>query len=112
MSTAADARVHPFAVILVQAGDQTITATDLAAGIRASVIVTVNPAAADHFSVSGPVGGTAGTALDVSVTALDPFNNIDFNYQGTVHFTTTDMGSGSDLPPDTTFTGADGGVHV
>jgi hypothetical protein len=43
---------------------------------------------------------------------LDPFNNVDFNYRGTVHFTTTDASPESVLPADVTFTSADAGVHT
>jgi hypothetical protein len=110
--TGTDAGIHTFTVTLVQAGSQTITATDPAAGINGGVTVTINPANADHFGVSAPAGSTAGTAFDVTVTALDPFNNTDVNYQGTVHFTSTDTGSAVVLPSDTTFTAADGGMHT
>ena len=89
-----------------------LTVTDTATRITGDASILVSPAAADHFGISVPAGSTAGTALDVTVTALDPFNNIDVNYQGTVHFTTTDAGAASNLPPDTTFTAADAGVHA
>lgn len=110
--TGADAGVHTFAVTLIQAGSQKITVTDPGAGLSGSLTLTVNPATADHYSISARAGSTAGTAFDVTVTALDPFNNTDFNYQGTVHFTTTDAGPGVVLPSDTTFTAADGGIHT
>jgi photosystem II stability/assembly factor-like uncharacterized protein len=110
--TAADAGVHVFIATLITAGNQTITATDAAAGISGTGILTVTPAAADHFLISAPAGSTAGNAMDVSVTALDPYNNIDVNYQGTVHFTTSDGGAATVLPPDITFTAADAGVHT
>jgi photosystem II stability/assembly factor-like uncharacterized protein len=110
--TTADAGAHTFVVILIQAGSQTITVTDSLVPLGGSITLTVNPAAADHFSISVPAGTTAGSIFDVTVLALDPFNNIDANYQGTVHFTTTDQGSGVLLPMDTTFTAADAGVHT
>src|SRR5262249_10171393 len=50
-----------------------------------------------------------GTALAVTVTALDPFGNVA-NYRGTVRFSCTD--SAATLPADYTFTAADGGVHT
>src|SRR5262249_39846104 len=61
--TAADAGVHAFSnVILRTAGSRTVTAQDTADGtITGSSTVTVNPAAADHFSVSASGTATAGT---------------------------------------------------
>ena len=57
----------------------------------------------------------SGTAIDVTITALDPNGNIDTNYQGTVTFSTTDPDSGVALPAAYTFTtgvGGDNGVHT
>jgi photosystem II stability/assembly factor-like uncharacterized protein len=108
--TAGDGGTHNFAATLVQSRSQTISVADLAAALNGSATLSVTPAMADHFSLRVATGSTAGTALDLVVTALDPFNNIDVNYQGTVHFTTTDSGSGVVLPADTIFTAADAGV--
>jgi hypothetical protein len=66
-----------------------------------------------HITVA-PTAVT-GTPLDVTVTALDPYGNIDTKYQGTVTFATTDPHSGVVLPVDYTFTtgdGGDNGVHT
>ena len=43
---------------------------------------------------------TAGIPFDVTVTALDPYGNAALNYQGTVHFSTSDTGPGFVLPGD------------
>jgi hypothetical protein len=46
----------------------------------------------------------------ITVTALDAFNNIFTNYQGTVHFTSNDPAAF--VPPDYTFTPADNGKRT
>ncbi|HZR27329.1 MAG TPA: plastocyanin/azurin family copper-binding protein, partial [Terriglobales bacterium] len=79
-----------FSVTLTTAGFQSITAS--ASGVSsASAFLTVNPAAASHFSLSpsaNPVN--AGTSFNVTVTALDPYGNTATSYGGTVHFTSSD----------------------
>lgn len=45
---------------------------------------------ATHFSISAPAGATAGTAFNVTVTALDAANQTATGYSGTVHFTSSD----------------------
>jgi hypothetical protein len=60
------------------------------------------PPAATHFSVKAPAGAPAGTAFNVTVTALDASNNSVSTYSGTVHFTSTDGQAG--LPANTTLT--------
>src|SRR5205807_3085309 len=68
--------------------------------ITGTANVTVNPAAATHYSVSGPGSATAGSAFTVTVTALDAFNNTATGYAGTVHFTSSD--GAATLPSDST----------
>ena len=73
--------------------------------------ITVNPAAASTFVVTGftsPV--TAGTSGMFSVTAKDPYNNTATGYVGTVHFTSSDGQAA--LPANYTFTSGDSGVHT
>ena len=110
--TAGDAGTHTFPVTLILAGSQTITVSDPASGFSATLALSVNPATANHFAVSAPPAAAAGSAVDVTVTALDSYNNVDVNYRGSVHFTTSDGSNDIDLPPDTTFTSADLGVHT
>ena len=74
--------------------------------------VTVTPAAATHLTVSAPASVTAGSPSSVTVTAEDQFNHLATAYRGTVHFITTDAGSGVVLPADYTFTSADNGAHT
>ncbi len=74
--------------------------------------VTVTPAAATHLTVSAPASVTAGSPFSITVSAEDQFNNVSTTYRGTVHFTTTDAGSGVVLPADYTFTSGDNGTHT
>jgi probable HAF family extracellular repeat protein len=60
------------------------------------------PAPATHFAVSGPAAATAGTAFQVTVTALDASNNVVAGYTGTVHLTSTDLKAV--LPANSTLT--------
>jgi hypothetical protein len=63
------------------------------------------------FSVTGyPSSTTAGVANTITVTADDASGNLNPNYTGTVHFTSTDPQAV--LPADYTFTAADQGVHT
>jgi hypothetical protein len=45
---------------------------------------------------------TAGSAFSVTVTAFDPYGNVDTAYAGTVHFTSSDTSSGVVLPANGT----------
>jgi hypothetical protein len=104
--TAGDAGVHTFALgeTLKTSGSQTVTATDTvtSAITGASNADVVAPAAATHFTVSIPAGGTAGTPGALVVTAVDAFGNVATGYSGTVHFTSTD--GSAVLPSNTTLT--------
>src|SRR5581483_3560416 len=55
---------------------------------------------------------TAGAAFDVTLTALDLYNNVAVHYDGTVNFSSTDHGLGVVLPASYTFTAAEAGVHT
>jgi glucose/arabinose dehydrogenase len=113
--TAADHGMHTFTAggTLFTAGNQTLTATDTSDGaVRGTGGVTVTPAPADHFFVSAPDSALSGMPFDVTVVALDPYGNIDSNYQGTVSFSTSDLGPGVVLPAEYTFTADNGGVHT
>jgi hypothetical protein len=68
--------------------------------------------AASHFNVSAPASATAGAPFGITVSALDANGSTATGYNGTVHFTTSDSGSGVVLPADYTFTTADQGVHT
>ena len=110
--TAADAGIHTFSVTLKTAGTDTITATDTStSSIVGSASVTVNPATASSYSLSGfPSSTTAGTALTFTLKVLDVYGNVANSYTGTVHFTSSD--AKAVLPANYTFTTADAGVHT
>jgi ELWxxDGT repeat protein len=91
--TAADNGVHTFGVTLKTAGSQFITTSDTALPVVAGTQsgITVNPAAASHFTVAGfPSPRPLGVASVFSVAVADPFGNQVPSYTGTVHFTSTD----------------------
>jgi hypothetical protein len=68
-------------------------------------------ASASALVLSGlPTTATAGTALTVTVKAVDHFGQTALGYTGTVHFTSTD--NGATLPGDYTFAGGDHGSHT
>jgi hypothetical protein len=69
------------------------------------------PLQTTHLDVSSSSGEVnPGTAVDITVQTLDPFNNPVPGYRGTVHLSTSDPGV--TLPPDYTFTAADNGRHT
>jgi hypothetical protein len=104
--TANDKGKHTFtnALAFCQAGPRTLAATDTANGtIFGSTTVQVLPAPkAGWFTVAGPASATAGRAFNITVTALDLFNNRATSYGGTVRFTSSDPAAV--LPPAYTFT--------
>jgi hypothetical protein len=110
--TAADHGKHTFTgVILKKAGTRTITVTDTAyAFLTGKKAVTVTAAAASHLSIIGPSSATAGSPFTITVTALDPYNNVATSYLGTIHFTSSD--TQAVLPADYTFVAGDNGKHT
>ncbi|HLN26793.1 MAG TPA: hypothetical protein VK395_03555, partial [Gemmataceae bacterium] len=111
--TSGDSGVHTFSATLKTAGTQSLTATDTVTGTitGSQTAITVNPAAASVFVVTGftsPV--TAGTSSTFTVTAKDPYNNTATGYLGTVHLTSSDGQAA--LPGNYTFTSGDSGVHT
>jgi hypothetical protein len=106
-----DVGQHSFrGVALFQAGSSSMAANDAANGLGGSTVVPVAAAAADHFDVAAPSGSTAGTAFAVTVTARDPYGNIDTGYRGTVSFSSSD--GRAVLPANYLFTAGDQGVHT
>jgi hypothetical protein len=91
-----------FGAMLATAGTQTLTATDTVtpAVTGASGTIAVGPAPATYFTVTAPASATTGTAIGLTVTALDPYGNRDTAYAGTVHFTATDTAAA--MPADGT----------
>ena len=71
----------------------------------------MNPAAADHLSVTGyPSPVVSGVSHDVTVTTLDAFENVATDYVGTVAITSSD--GAATLPGNHEFTVGDAGVHA
>jgi hypothetical protein len=70
--------------------------------------VVFGPGAATHLQVSGIASPFPS---NVTVTALDQFNNVATGYVGQIHFSTTDPGAVT-LPADYTFTTGDAGLHL
>ncbi len=68
------------------------------------------PPVATHFSVSAPATITAGTAFQVTVSALDSSNNVVPGYSGTVHFASTD--AQAVLPANSPLTNGSGSFSV
>jgi streptogramin lyase len=101
--------IFPGGATLYTTGVWDVTATDTATGQSGSDFVTVTPAPAVSFHVLAPASATSGAVFDVTVIAVDPFGNTDTNYQGTVHFSTTDPDPGVVLPADYTFQPSDQG---
>ena len=111
--TPADNGVHTFSATLKTATTHSLTATDTTtAGIIGTQAgITVTPAVAASFRVTpaaNPVN--AGTAFNLTVTALDAYANVATGYIGTVHFTSSD--GQAQLPANYAFTAADQGVHT
>ena len=90
-------------VTLKTAGNQSITATDMATSAITGTLsgFTVSPASASKFILSGlPSTTTVGVAQSVTVTAEDPYGNVATGYTGTV-FTSSDPKAS--LPANYTF---------
>jgi hypothetical protein len=113
--TPSDNGTHSLALTLLTAGVQTVLARDAANGFLAgTTTVTVQAATPFDFLMTAPSSVVAGTPFDVIIAVLDIYGNTATDYNGTVHFTTSDSGAGVILPADYTFTtgsGGDNGVH-
>jgi DNA/RNA endonuclease G (NUC1) len=111
--TASSLIINP--VALADAGSYTVVVTNTLNGstanaTSAAAILTVTPAPATHFGLSGfPASTAPGTAQTFTVTALDASNGGVTGYRGTIHFTSSDPAA--TLPADYTFTATDAGVH-
>jgi hypothetical protein len=98
-----------FSATLKTAGAQSLTATDTVNGTLSGGQsgITVTPAAASTFAVSGfPTSVTAGSGGTFTVTAYDAYGNVATGYAGTVHFSSSDPQA--DLPADATLTNGTG----
>jgi hypothetical protein len=107
---AADQGRHTFTLTLDTAGGRKVTVTDAADGIRSHVTVHVTPAAAMSLVVRTATQTTVGSAVGLTLTALDAYGNVCTGYTGSVHFASS--GARAALPADYVFTRADAGVHT
>jgi hypothetical protein len=106
--TPADAGSRTFSVTLATAGSQSVNVTD---GTRnTSATVAVSPGPTTLLAIQAPASSTAGSSFNVTVRALDAFNNVTPAYTGTVQFSSGD--AQATLPADYTFTPADAGSHT
>jgi len=62
------------------------------------------PGPATHFTIETPPDVIQFVPFTFSVTARDQFGKVAIGYAGTVHFTSTDTGKGTQLPNDSTLT--------
>jgi hypothetical protein len=99
----------PGGATLFTAGTWDVTVADTASGQIGSDQVLATPAAAVAFQVIAPAATVSGTAFDVTLVAVDSYGNVETNYQGTVHFSTSDADPGVVLPADYTFQASDAG---
>jgi hypothetical protein len=113
-----DGGVQSFAggAALYTAGTWDVSATD-DGGLAGSAAVTVTAAPAVSFAIGVPASVSPGVPFSITVSALDPYGNVDTNYvtdpsAAVTFFTTTDPDPGVVLPADYQFAPADGGVHA
>lgn len=62
------------------------------------------PGPATHFTIDAPPDVIQFVPFTFTVTARDQFGKVALGYAGTVHFTSTDTGKGTQLPNDSTLT--------
>src|SRR5207244_12825583 len=94
-------------------GQRMRAAGDPAVPLLTCSSTVVAPAApATHLKIAAPLTTVAGSRFDLTVAALDFYGNADPTYTGAVTFTSTDPASGTVLPADYTFVGADKGTRA
>src|SRR5260370_8975213 len=64
----------------------------------------------DHITLSASASTTAGHTFPITLTAWDPYGNIDTGYTGTLTFVSSDPRA--TLPASYTFTAADNATHA
>ncbi len=112
--TAADSGIHVFTnPLLITAGLQTISATDLSNNsITGNVAVSVQSGAVSRLAIVSSINANAGVAFGITVEPLDSFGNSAASYTGVVQFSTSDKGAGVVLPANYRFVVSDNGMHV
>ncbi|MGH7674278.1 MAG: hypothetical protein ACREMV_03320, partial [Gemmatimonadales bacterium] len=104
----AQGRAQTLATLGANPGPQAFTAS--APGLGTVTFTMTAVGAVTRFAVSAPTAVTAGTPIDVVVTAQDAAGNTVTSYAGTVRFTSSD--AQAVLPPDYAFTPGDNGTHT
>ena len=96
-------------VTITNIGDNNIiSATVDNLPLTATTAITLNPAQAHHFVVSGiQTPHIYGVSQDIDIVAQDEFGNVTTDYTGTVTFSSSDIDA--TLPADYTFIPADAG---
>ena len=94
------------------AGSQSVTANDTVAHsvTGTSNTISVTGAAATQYAVTMPSSTVAGTAVIITVAALDPYGNVSTNYTGSVHFASSDANAA--LPAGGTLANGTGTFQV
>jgi len=112
--TTADQGVHTFAVTLNTLGSQSLTVSDntgpTAPLIGSNNVLVIGPAT--QFQVSTSTAITAGTGLNVTVTATDALGNAAVYYTGAVSLTSTSATGTVTALGSYTFVAADQGTHA
>jgi hypothetical protein len=109
-------RTFPGGATLFRTGTWDVTATD-GGGITGFANITVIAAPAMGFAIAVPDSVVSGMPFSITVSAVDPYTNIDTNYvtdpSGAVTFSsTTEMDPGLMLPVDSQFTADDAGMKT
>jgi hypothetical protein len=108
---ASDGGVQTFTVIFRTSGAQSITATDTAnSGVFGTAAVSVTSAGLAGFRITVAPFVLVNSGFSLTVTAVDAFNNPVADYEGTIHFLSSD--DAAQLPPDYTFSLSDQGQHT
>jgi hypothetical protein len=111
--TSGDQGTHTFSVTLQTTGNQTVTATDTGTSVAGTATIQdLDYVPGLHFVFNTPSTTTAGVPFDVTLTALDEYNNVAIHYDGTVSLSSNDRGAGAVVPANYTFATADAGVHT
>ncbi len=78
--------------------------------VRFAKLPVVASTGASHYTIDAPSTVNVGDSFSITVTAANDVGEADPKYQGTIHFSSTDIKAG--LPDDYTFTADDAGVHT
>lgn len=86
-----DNGTHTFSITLRTAGPQSVTVTDPSSGLTRSLLMNVSPAGASRLRItntlSTPSYSASAAISGLSVEALDPWDNLDTNYNRPVTVT-------------------------